>query len=135
MDSSSIKDWFDGVRALRYNKYGLRPAYILVDIYANENLLETIKISEEDNWEALVEGLGKYSEGEEIIYSVREQPVENYIVSYNNFNIYNELNKEVEIIPPDTAINSEEKNIGIIYFIAAIIAMLSTIFKKVKVYE
>ena len=125
-----VKNWND-----KDNKYGLRPAYILVDIYANENLLETIKISEEDNWEALVEGLDKYSEGEEIIYSVREQPVENYIVSYNNFNIYNELNKEVEIIPPDTAINSEEKNIGIIYFIAAIIAMLSTIFKKVKVYE
>ena len=121
------KTWND-----KNNQYSLRPEQIIVDIYANKEIYETITITAKDNWEYTLEGLDKYLDGEEIVYSVKERPVDQYIVAYNKYNIINNLDETgIEIIPPDTGINSEEKNIGVLYLLVAIISILTLGFKKI----
>ena len=117
------------------DEHKLRPESILVDIYANGELIQTTPISADDNWEITITGLDKYSDdGEEITYIVKERPVEKYIPTYGNgnYSIINTLdNSEIEILPPDTGIYTGEANTGMIYILSAILGILSLGFKKI----
>ena len=119
-----IKTWED-----EDNKLLLRPDKILVDIFANGELLDTVTITAEDNWEYDYE-VDAYKDGQEIVYELREQPLENYIPSYNDFNIINKVNGGNEIVPPDTGIYNHA-NAGAIYFLIAILSIIVVGFRKI----
>ena len=123
-----VKNWNDN-----NDEYGLRPESITVDIYKNNELYESVELSAETNWEYTIDGLDKYLNGEEITYSIKERPVDQYTVSYDNYNITNKViepEEEIEITPPDTGIKAEPNN-NYLYYIIAIISTLSFGFYKV----
>jgi hypothetical protein len=55
-----------------------RPSEITVSLYADGVLLETVKLSKENNWTYTFEGLQMYKDGKKIIYTLSETEVENY---------------------------------------------------------
>ena len=73
------------------NKDGLRPEYIKVKLYANGEYVEEAVANEKTNWSYSFKNLDKYSNGKEITYTVEEEKVENYDVSYddNSYDITN----------------------------------------------
>ena len=60
------------------NQDGLRPESITVNLKANGNVVNTIKLSEESNWNYTFESLPKYNDGVELTYTVDEARVEGY---------------------------------------------------------
>lgn len=88
-----------------------RPESITVNIYANGDLFETIEITEEDNWTYTLANLPKYLNGEEIIYTIEEVEIEDYITSYDGYTIINSYKSKGEIIPPYTGTASNTNNL------------------------
>ena len=123
-----VKNWKDN-----NDEYGYRPESITVDIYKNNEVYKTVEITEEDGWELTVDGLDKYLDGEEITYTVRERPIEQYTTSYDNYTITNnviEPETEIEIIPPYTGIETTD-NTNYFYLLIAFISTLTFGFYKV----
>jgi hypothetical protein len=57
----------------------------------NGAVLQTITVTEADNWTWTFENLPKYeNHGEEIVYSITENAVEGYSTVYDGFNVTNE---------------------------------------------
>jgi len=78
---------------------GIRASEIEVILYADGIEVETIKLSEENNWHYEFINLAKYDEGEEITYSFSEKEVAGYISSISGsveegFKIINTHEKE-----------------------------------------
>ncbi|MDO4377874.1 MAG: Cna B-type domain-containing protein [Erysipelotrichia bacterium] len=71
------------------NAYGKRPETITVNLLKNNEIIKTIEVGEQQNWSWEFSELPKYENGEEIIYSVTENPVEHYETSYQEYNIIN----------------------------------------------
>ena len=69
------KIWDDGD-----NELNTRPDAIVVNLYANDKKIEsaTIMADESGEWKHVFDGLYKYADGEEIVYSVREAYVDGY---------------------------------------------------------
>ncbi|MGN1276069.1 MAG: Cna B-type domain-containing protein [Floccifex sp.] len=78
------KKWDD-----KEDKDGIRPDEIIVYLLANGDKVMEITLTKEDNWTATLEGLYKYSDGEEIEYTVEEEEVEGYTSSVDGFTITN----------------------------------------------
>ena len=76
------------------NKDGLRPEYIKVKLYANGEYVDEAVANERTNWSYNFKNLDKYSNGKEITYTVEEQKVDNYDVSYDN-NSYDITNTHI----------------------------------------
>ena len=55
-----------------------KPESITVNLYADENLHDSVELSEENNWTHTFEDLDKYNEGNKITYTVEEVKVPNY---------------------------------------------------------
>lgn len=90
---SGRKIWVDN-----NNAAGLRPQDIEVHLVADDEIIETIKVSEETNWEFEFRNLPKFNEGQEIVYSLKETEVTHYRTSIEGFEITNTL-PEVPIVP------------------------------------
>ena len=110
-----------------------RPDSITVNIYANGELFETVKITAENNWQLKLENLQKYFSGEEIIYTIEEVELEDYVTDYEGYTIINSYKAKGEITPPNTGIimNTNSKNL----YIETLTLLLGTIsityiFKK-----
>ena len=110
-----------------------RPDFITVNIYANGELFETVKITAENNWQLKLENLQKYFSGEEIIYTIEEVELEDYVTDYEGYTIINSYKAKGEITPPNTGImmNTNSKNL----YIETLTLLLGTIsityiFKK-----
>lgn len=110
-----------------------RPDSITVNIYANDELFETVKITAENNWQLKLENLQKYFSGEEIIYTIEEVELEDYVTDYEGYTIINSYKVKGEITPPNTGIimNTNNKNL----YIETLALLLGTIsityiFKK-----
>lgn len=110
-----------------------RPDSITVNIYANGELFETVKITAENNWQLKLENLQKYFSGEEIIYTIEEVELEDYVTDYEGYTIINSYKVKGEITPPNTGIimNTNNKNL----YIETLALLLGTIsityiFKK-----
>ena len=110
-----------------------RPDSITVNIYANGELFETVKITAENNWQLKLENLQKYFSGEEIIYTIEEVELEDYVTDYEGYTIINSYKAKGEITPPNTGIimNTNSKNL----YIETLALLLGTIsityiFKK-----
>ena len=91
IDIPVVKIWNDN-----NNKDGNRPASITVNLYANGVHNETATITEADGWEHLFTAKPRYDEaGEEIEYTVDEEPVTWYTASINGTYITNNYTPEV----------------------------------------
>ena len=93
------KKWVDS-----NNQDGIRPDSITIDLYADGVLVpnKTVTIKDTDNWTYTYTNLDKYSNGKEIIYTVREHEVKDYTTNYdvtdNGINIINTHSpSEIEI--------------------------------------
>ena len=110
-----------------------RPESIRVNIYDDQNeLVETVVITEEDDWTLAIEGLDKYRNGKEIKYTLKEEKVENYVTFYDGYTITNAYQSKGEITPPNTGINVTTKNNLYLELIALVTSALGIIlgFKK-----
>lgn len=69
------KIWDDGD-----NELNTRPDAIVVNLYANDERIESATIMSDENgeWKCIFDGLYKYAGGEEITYTVREAYVDGY---------------------------------------------------------
>ena len=82
---SGTKIWDDAD-----NQDGVRPESITVNLLANGVVLETVTVTEAENWSYSFENLPKYENGGvEIIYTVTENAVEGYTTTYDGYNIIN----------------------------------------------
>ena len=70
-----LKVWNDN-----NNNDGRRPANLAVDLKSGSESIGTYILNDSNNWTVTVNNLPKYSEGNEIIYTWREQAVLGYIL-------------------------------------------------------
>lgn len=71
------------------NQDGIRPESITVNLLADGNLIESVNVTEKDNWEYSFKSLPKYDAGEEIVYTVTENSVEDYTQDIDGYDIRN----------------------------------------------
>ena len=91
IDIPVVKIWNDN-----NDKDGNRPKSVTVNLYANGVLNDTAEITEADGWEHLFTAKPRYDEnGEEIEYTVNEEPVAWYAASINGTYITNTYTPEV----------------------------------------
>lgn len=88
-----------------------RPDSITVNIYANGELFETVEITAENNWTYTLAGLQKHLNGEEIVYTIEEVELADYVTSYDGYTIINSYKSKGEIIPPYTGTSTNTNNL------------------------
>ena len=130
VDITINKTWDD-----QDNHDGIRPEYIIVNIFANGDYIDSIRITKDDNWKKVVEGLLKYQNGVLITYTIEEETVDGYKTTIDGFNITNTHevipNETIEVMPPKTGVDSDKTNYSL--FIAlALIGIYEVIFNKEK---
>ena len=81
-----------------------RPNSIIVNIYADDELYDTIEITAQDNWTYTLYELQKYKQGIEIKYTIKEEKLDNYDTIYDGYKIINSFIEQEEEIP-NTGIN------------------------------
>ena len=97
IDINGTKTWDD-----ENNKNNKRPKTIIINLLANgEKISSTVVVADENgNWNYEFTSLPKLDDnGNEIVYSVDEEPVEYYTKKIDGFNIINTFKEEV---PPET---------------------------------
>ena len=97
IDINGTKTWDD-----ENNKNDKRPKTIIINLLANgEKISSTVVVADENgNWNYEFTSLPKLDDnGNEIVYSVDEEPVEYYTKKIDGFNIINTFKEEV---PPET---------------------------------
>lgn len=84
---SGKKSWNDFENSL-----DKRPYNIKVNLYSNDDFVESKTVTKDDNWEYEFTNLPKYYDhGKEIKYTVTENAVKEYTASYDGMNIENTL--------------------------------------------
>ena len=79
------KTWVDAD-----NQDGFRPESITINLLADGEVIETVTVTEADNWSWSFENLPKYRDhGTLIVYSVTEEAIDEYSTEYNGFNVTN----------------------------------------------
>ena len=85
---SGYKIWDD-----EQDKYGERPETIVIQLYANDILIDSIDVSKLDNdlkWSYTFGDLPAVdAEGNKIVYTIKEEEVKGYEVNYRGLNIFN----------------------------------------------
>ncbi|MGY3704854.1 hypothetical protein BW731_00870 [Vagococcus martis] len=71
------------------NQDGKRPTSIKVNLLANGKEVDTKEVTEKDNWKYEFTNLPKFEAGKEIIYTVTEDSVPEYSISFDGTNIIN----------------------------------------------
>ena len=74
------------------NKYNLRPSSVTVHLLANGEVVATTKLTAANGWKLTLEDLPKYANGEEIEYTVAQNPINNYKTTTTGTTAYNKLN-------------------------------------------
>ncbi|MEI3604296.1 Cna B-type domain-containing protein [Pseudogracilibacillus sp. SE30717A] len=83
---SGTKTWNDSD-----NQDGVRPESITVNLLANGEQVESIEVTEADDWVYSFTNLPKYEAGKKIVYSITEDVVEGYETTINGYDITNTL--------------------------------------------
>ena len=82
---SGSKTWVD-----KDDQDGARPESITINLLADGEVIQTIEVTEADNWAWTFKELPKFkNHGTEIVYSITEDSVEDYSTTYNGFNVTN----------------------------------------------
>ncbi|PXY51973.1 hypothetical protein CIT14_20430, partial [Virgibacillus profundi] len=87
---SGIKTWDD-----TNNQDGVRPESITVNLLANGEVVDSIEVTEEDEWTYSFTNLARFNAGEEIVYTVTENSVNDYTTEIDGTNIINHHTPEV----------------------------------------
>ena len=87
---SGSKTWDDND-----NQDGFRPESITINLLADGEIIETIEVTEEDEWAWSFENLPKYRDhGTEIVYAITENAIDDYSTEYDGFNVTNKHTPE-----------------------------------------
>lgn len=68
---------------------GKRPESITIRLLADGVEVDAVKVTEEDGWAWSFDGLDKFADGKEIVYTVTEDAVERYSASYDGYDVVN----------------------------------------------
>nr|WP_246476804.1 Cna B-type domain-containing protein [Salicibibacter cibi] len=90
IDISGEKIWEDAD-----DQDGIRPESVTVNLLADEEAIDSMEVTAEDNWEYSFTDLPKYEAGEEIDYRITEDPVEDYETAIDGFDVTNSYTPEV----------------------------------------
>ncbi|MDO4746450.1 MAG: Cna B-type domain-containing protein, partial [Bacillota bacterium] len=126
-DLTVYKKWKD-----KNDKYGERPYGIIVYLQANGEDVQTIKITEDDNWRYTFTDLPVYEDGEKIIYSLYEEPVGGYITEIEDMTITNTIDPEEFDDNADTGDDSNPWAHGFVGLMAIITAAGALFFRRRK---
>lgn len=76
----------------------IRPSSVKVNLLANNNIIKSIEVTDNNNWNYTFDNLLKYNNGEEITYTVTEDDITDYSIIINNYIITNkhEINNYIE---------------------------------------
>ena len=92
---------------------GLRPESITIRLLANGEKVDSVKVTEADEWKYSFVNLPQYSEGKEINYTVVEDTVEHYEMSIDKDNKFIIVNthdpKDITISGTKTWVDSENR--------------------------
>ncbi|WP_156854135.1 Cna B-type domain-containing protein [Oceanobacillus sp. AG] len=80
------------------NRDGNRPETITVNLLADGKQLDSVEVTEEDNWKYSFTDLPKYKAGKEITYTVTESTVEDYSQEIDGYNITNSYTPEETVV-------------------------------------
>ncbi len=81
------------------NRDGIRPKSVTVHLLADGVEVQTVKVTEEDEWIYVFKDLPEFKGDDEIIYTVTEDPVEDYETTIEGFTITNKHEPERISIP------------------------------------
>ena len=125
LDIEGNKTWIDND-----NEANMRPENIIIDLYADDVIIDTVSVSEEDKWKYFFRNLDKYKDGIEIKYSIKEHMVKNYTTKYDGYDVINLFGGTGNIEePPKTGVEKTNN-----YNLFPIIYMLMLLlFRKVIV--
>ncbi|MGM0126235.1 hypothetical protein IGI37_003664 [Enterococcus sp. AZ194] len=84
VDVKGSKTWDDA-----NNQDGIRPANIIVNLYADGVKIDSQVVTAADSWEYTFTNLPKFANGQEIVYTISEDSVADYTTTYNGFDITN----------------------------------------------
>ena len=84
VEVSGAKTWVDND-----NQDGKRPASITINLLANGEIIDSVEVTEEDGWAWSFTDLPKYESGTVITYSISENSVEEYVTTYDGFDVIN----------------------------------------------
>lgn len=76
------------------NQDGKRPASVIVNLYKNDTMVNSAPVYADTNWTHTFENLDTYENGQEISYTVAQEPVNGYTVKVSDFSITNTHNPE-----------------------------------------
>ena len=79
-----------GTKTWKGDREANRPERIIVNLLANGEAVDEVEVTAESQWTFSFIGKAKYDEsGAEIVYTVQEEAVAGYTVTYNGFDITN----------------------------------------------
>ena len=81
------------------NQDNIRPDSITIQLLADGVVIDTVTVTADTDWTWSFENLPKFNAGREIVYTIGENPVSGYTVSYDGFNVTNTH------IPEQTSVN------------------------------
>src|SRR5699024_10227545 len=84
IDIEGTKTWVDA-----NDQDGKRPESITVRLFAGDEEVESIEVTEADEWTYAFTDLPRFENGEEITYTIQEDEVSDYITTISGFNITN----------------------------------------------
>jgi len=100
---SGSKTWND-----EDDKDGIRPEIITINLLADGVIVDTKTVTEADGWTWTFEGLDKYADGKEVVYTITEDAVEGYETVVNGYDVTNTHTPEKELPPDENVIDEEE---------------------------
>ena len=104
---SGSKTWNDN-----NNQDGIRPDSIIVRLFADGTEVTSKTVTANDNWSWSFENLDKYKDGTEIVYTISEDAVTDYITVVNGYNVTNTHTPEKISITGSKTWNDEENQDG-----------------------
>lgn len=100
---SGKKTWVDD-----NNTVGLRPNSITIDLFQNDQKINSIAVTESDNWAYNFTDLPKYDgNNQEYKYTLKEESVDNYISTQDGNNFINTITGETQIKGQKTWIDND----------------------------
>ena len=84
VDVEGKKTWND-----KDNQDGKRPEAIVINLLKNGQKVDSKTVKKVDGWEWKFEGLDKYENGEEIVYTITEERVEGYSTEVTGYDVKN----------------------------------------------
>ena len=85
-----VKTWNDAD-----DQDGKRPASITINLLADGVKVDSKTVTAQDGWKWNFTNLPEYKNGKKITYTITEDPVENYVIEVNGYNVINSHTPEL----------------------------------------